>query len=736
MNSLRNLCYASDRLQKFAGTALLVECDPDGSGYVILLLNGNVLTGYPDIDHMKSPRAAHLNAMSAAPGNRRIMKLFLVLAVLLCAVGGFTQTVEPPLVHADVAVLAESLPPLTEQSIPRTVPDLYAGFDPDKEPLEVRIIKEYEKEGVVVRMLTYTVGTFKGAKSTMGAFYAFPKGGSRLPAVLQMHGGGQTAKVETVIALAQSGFAGMAINWGGKPMEGQGTNDSGTDWGEVDATQSGHNSHYGSCMPDAKTLDAFESPRNSNWFLIVLAAKRAVSFLQQQPEVDPQRIGASGHSMGGRLTAMLAGSDSRIKAAAPSCGGVGEAPEKLRARPGNAARPKNTSSVYSQTIDENAYLKHITCPILYVGPQNDFNGLVDELFMNWEAVPSTTVAYAVAKHLNHRHDRAASFVDALWFEQHLKGTLTLPQTPSIRVEPAATPKVTVTPDRAAEVLKVDIFYSQDPNGQFRFYRTAESMRSGDLWQAELPIWSANLPLYVIANVHYSFPKVNVTGPPWNKTPGKDYLLSTKLLTVEKLPGVIAADRAERVIEKDFVTLQDWYELEHNNAEVRQLVTRKVKDPKWRGPDGAELAIDVQDARGGSLAFTFEFNSYGQYGRDKPSGEFYAVVPFTAAPGWQTLTLKLSDLKPLKDDAKLPQHWQTLCALSINARVKAGGQSLGAGRFDDRRKLRNLRWEGGVYPKNLLMPGSDAALDPEEYARQFERQIGKSIDQEKRDQNKK
>lgn len=631
---------------------------------------------------------------------------------------------------------AETLPPLTEQDIPRTVPALYASFDPDKEPLDVRIVKEYEKDGVVVRMLAYTVGTFKGVKSTMGAYYAFPKGGTRLPAIVQMHGGGQTAKMETVIALAQSGYAAMAINWGGNRMEGQGANDPGTDWGAVDATQKGHNSHYASCMPDAKTLDAFESPRNSNWFLIVLAAKRAVSFLQQQPEIDPARIGATGHSMGGRLTVMLAGCEARIKAAAPSCGGVGEAPEKLRARPGNAARPKNTSIIYSQTIDENAYLKHITCPLLYIGPQNDFNGLVDELFMNWEAVPSKNVAYALAKHLNHRHDRATSFVDVLWFEQHLKGTLTLPKVPVISATLTPEPAVTVKPDRAAEVMKVDIFYSQDPNGQFRFYRTAESKRDGDAWQAECPVWSRELPLFFIANVHYAFPRINVTGPPWNKTPGKDYLLSTKLLMFEKLPDIRATDTAERVIEKDFTTLQDWYELEHNNAEARQIVTRKIKDPKWRGPDGAVLAIDVLDPRGGALALTFEFNSYGQYGREKPSGEFFATLSFAASPEWQTLTLKLADLKPLKGDSKLPADWQTLCALSINGRVKAGDEKLGAGRFDDQRKLRNLRWDGGVYPKTLLMPGSAAALDPEAYARQFESQIGKSLDQEKRDRNKK
>ena len=133
--------------------------------------------------------------------------------------------------------------------------------------------------------------------------------------------------------------------------------------------------------------------------------------------------------------------------------------------------------------------------------------------------------------------------------------------------------------------------------------------------------------------------------------------------------------------------------------------------------------------------TFEFNSYSQYGRDKPSGEFYATLPFPPSPEWQTLELKLTDLKPLKGAAQIPANWQTLCAVAINGRVKVDGTSAGAGRFDADRKLRNLRWEGGTYPQSILLPGGDASLDPQTYARQFESQIDKSIEQEARDRNK-
>ena len=61
----------------------------------------------------------------------------------------------------------------------------------------------------------------------------------------------------------------------------------------------------------------------NDWYLLTLGARRGLSFLEQQPEVDPERLGVYGHSMGGSLAVYVAGCDERIKAAAPSVGGSG-----------------------------------------------------------------------------------------------------------------------------------------------------------------------------------------------------------------------------------------------------------------------------------------------------------------------------------------------------------------------------------------------------------------------------
>ena len=76
-------------------------------------------------------------------------------------------------------------PPLTvvgqPPQVPRTVKELWSDFDPRKEPLDAKVVREWEKDGIVFRYVTYHIGTFKGVKARMAAFYGFPKGGQKMP---------------------------------------------------------------------------------------------------------------------------------------------------------------------------------------------------------------------------------------------------------------------------------------------------------------------------------------------------------------------------------------------------------------------------------------------------------------------------------------------------------------------------------------------------------------------------
>ncbi len=69
--------------------------------------------------------------------------------------------------------------------MPRSVTELWADFDPRKDPLGTEILKAWEQGGVVCRLVRYQVGVFKRAPARVAAFYAFPKQGKRLPALRQ-----------------------------------------------------------------------------------------------------------------------------------------------------------------------------------------------------------------------------------------------------------------------------------------------------------------------------------------------------------------------------------------------------------------------------------------------------------------------------------------------------------------------------------------------------------------------
>ena len=640
----------------------------------------------------------------------------------------------------------DSLPPMTPETLPADIPALWATFDASKDPLNLEVLHAYEHQGVTIQMISYAVGIFKGKEVRMGGYLAYPSDiDGKIPGIVQIHGGGQRAMADFSFAIAQNGYAVLATNWGGRLMEHQepGKPAEGTiatDWSPLDATQQ-HNGWFANTEPDELTYDDFDSPRNNNWFLINLANKRAITLLQQLEFVDPQRIGVHGHSMGGKLSVMLAGTDDRVKVAVPSCGGTGNAPAELKARSGNCARPQQVKPLYARYIDDARMLPYITCPILYKGPQNDFNGMLSQLAFNWAAIPAKTpVRYSITPHMNHRHSLESEFVDLLMFEEYLKGTYKLPDTPQIHVDLKGNtigPVITVKPDPSQEIERVEIFYSQDPNGQFRFNRSAEVTQHGDLYIASAPITSTDLGFFAMANVYYKHPEnLKLEGPRWNQYPADEYILSTNVQKFE-IPEVQAAqpvvtDTTTRVIQASFENdgLPDWYRYSDN-----RLNTRKIRDPKWRGPIGATLAIDVFDPIGENLIMEFSFNSYSKYGREFPHGEFYCVMPIEASPDWQTIEINIDDLKAVRADQRgMPADWQTLDHLVITNRfdVEVDGAkqtfTSNANRGQGR-ELRNLQWVGGSYPQTILMNGGGLELSAKQYEQQFNSQIAVSIDLE-------
>ena len=633
---------------------------------------------------------------------------------------------------------------------PQNVTELwngYAAFDKAM-PLAVEVLKAWESDGVVCRLIRYQVGVFKGAPAKVAAFYAFPKGAQHLPGLLQLHGGGQSASLDSAVADARRGYASLSLNWGGNKLNFGRSKESydgpQTDWGRLDAThppQRNPKNHFaGPLTPDEFTLDSVESPRNSNWFVVLMAARRALTFLEQQPEVDPARLGVYGHSMGGKLTTDLAGIDPRVKAAVPSCGGAGDSPDSP-AEPLGRAR-SNQPSMERACISDNAYIPRITCPVLWLSPANDFNAHLDHMAWNWRNVPDDRVRFSIAPHLNHRHTDEHAITQHLWFEQHLKGAFAMPQTPLLVLNLKTAdgiPTLTCTPDGSQPVKRVDIYYAVDPHELTRFWRDARAVQVGHQWQAACPVMQLDQPFIAYANVFYDTPA------PYRHmahAPGQDdtdvYALSSRVLSATpaqlQAAGVKATDQPDRLIDDGARGWHDWYRLNWGHPPLWHAVTRKLKDPKWRGPDGARLVFDIKCATANTLVVTFNCNAWGAFHAGQPAADYAAVKELQGSADWQTVSVSLAEL--VATDPKLTTplaNWQTVTEFSLSPsgkRVKDGRQeTIGGQAWQGAREIRNLRWEGGAYASQL---SAASALSPAEHQQAFNAAIQKSLEQEKRD----
>jgi pimeloyl-ACP methyl ester carboxylesterase len=659
-----------------------------------------------------------------------------------------TYAITLSLLLAGTSSAADNFP--QSAAIPQNITELWSGYEAfDRTtPLAVEVLKTWEQEGVVCRLIRYQVGVFKGAPAKVAAFYAFPKGAQKLPALLQLHGGGQSASLESVVSNAKRGYASLSLNWGGNKLNlgrSQETYDGPqTDWGKLDAThppQRNKANHFaGALTPDEYTLDSVESPRNSNWFVVLMAARRALTFLEQQPEVDGTRLGVYGHSMGGKLTTDLAGIDPRVKAAVPSCGGAGDILESQTDLPGCAK--KNISAMELACISDNAYIPRITCPVLWLSPVNDFHAHIDHMAWNWRNVPDDRLRFSMAPHLNHRHTDEHALTQHLWFEQHLKGAFTFPQTPRLELmlkTADGVPTLALMPDTALPVKRVDIYYAVDPHELTRFWRDAQAIQHGTTWTAKCPLMNLDQPLFAYANVVYDTPTPyrHVAHPP-GQGDSEVFAISSRVLNAApaqlRAAGVKATDQPERMIDDGARGWRDWYCLNWGHPPLWHAFTRKLKDPKWRGPDGAKLVFEIKSRTDNTLVVTLNCNAWGACQPGKPATDYTVVETLKGSAEWQPVTVTLAELAATDPKITAPlANWQTVTEFSISPsgeivrdgqKVKVNGKA-----WNGPREIRNLRWEGGTY---AALPLTQSALNRAEHEKAFNDAIKKSLDQEKQE----
>jgi hypothetical protein len=576
-------------------------------------------------------------------------------AFLLCFLVG-------SLAHSLAANSHDTFPPLQNDNVPGDLEQMWGDFDPRAEPLETEVLAEWEEENVVLRVVRFRVGIFKGRKSTLAAVYGFPKGQKNLPGLLQIHGGGQYADAKACIANAHRGYATVSIAWAGRissskyrvnPARVQlfwdaNTDDPEyrptTDWGAVDGYHApGRNqgSQFPSVAPHPWTLDAVKSPRNSGWFLCAVAARRALSFLEQQPEVDRDRLGVYGHSMGGKLT-VLASVDKRVKAAAPSCGGISDR--------------YNDNALFRATLGDDVSLKAITCPIIFLSPANDFHGRIVNLPAAVNEIQSDQWRLTCSPQHSHQDTPPYEVATMLWFDQHLQATFTMPSTPRANLQLGEVPALSFTIDSSMPVDSVDVYYSQHgkedetPSDRElttnRFWHHVSPTENDGRWLAELPISSIDAPLLAYANVTYRLPQ---------PVSGAGYYYRTYTADTFNLSSLVSLAWADQVARSDAkATLQSTRTIETFDGEWRKewfsyrpdrwaITTHKLNDAKYAAP------TRLQDQTGKTVLPKLTINIRSQQPNQlvllvENKDSYAAVLDLPGGSDSHTHVVSLSDFK--------------------------------------------------------------------------------------------
>jgi len=559
-----------------------------------------------------------------------------------------------------------------------TPAEVWEGYDPTEEPLDEEVLREWTEDGVRYRELYFTGETWEGHPVRAYAMYAAPVGGQELPGVLHIHGGGQTVNPQWLSFWADRGYAAMSFNWGGEWPNRERI----TLWGPL--VQGNHQqSNHNLVSP---------TPRVNSWYHWTLVSRRALTCLERQAEVDPDRLGVFGTSMGGTIMWNLA-LDRRIRAGC-AVYGVGwdtyrEQPKFATGLPKPEANPGTLR--WRSSIAPEAYAPLVRFPMLFMSATNDHHGNMDRAYDTLALMPEG-VPRRQAFTPRCRHHIGADFAEdlPLWMDAWLRHGEPWPETPgtSLAIGADGVPLLTVTPDDPPDVARVEAYYAvENLSAISRNWRAADLRQDGQGLVARLPVMDVGKYVFAFANVHY----------------GNGVCLSSRLEAgiPAELGDARATDAPSLMICDGSDGTGSWVTQSPSTDPIPPIripirretapdgrsgfspfqhcspLTYQVGDPKWRGPEGARLTFDVFSRERDDFAVALHVRPF-LIGFQ----EYHAKVELKGAGEWERVELSAGQFISTSDASPLAD-WNSVEMLEL--RVPEGGWS------DERIVFTHFQW---------------------------------------------
>ena len=608
---------------------------------------------------------------------------------------------------------------------PQTATQLWQAYQSKivNDPVNPQVLLTTTQGGITIKQIRYDLGQLVGTQVTaspkIAAYFAYPTAGSNLPGIVAIHGGGQRASVGDATYWALQGYACISINWGGLPMTDLPGGDvlPNTDWNGLAAGFSRQGVTYAThrepldpeTFPDGATLFDVLHPLNNSYMLNSYAARRALTFLTSQSNVNSNKLGVTGHSMGGQTTVFTA-TDPRITCVTPSVGGSGYLYEDFWGLPGTA-RVQTTADLpwYKRVASPESYWPVIQCPTLFLEASNDHNAPFDFVAKGMALQPSNVPQrLAVAPHFDHVFDSKSEAARILWQKTWLTNSFTFPATAAAQLDltkPDGIPLFTVTPDTSTSntIVSVDIYYGSDRDPLTRFWQDAQAVAVNGHWEAKCPVFDNNEPLFAFAIVTYDC-GFDVAMPAGYTSPTRQFSVASQVRTVYPptlVSNGIHATQTQQWRIDDFARgYHDWYTYSPTDPTYFQFWTRKPNDPAWTGPVGSKLALGTNTTGSGNKIGIKIL--VGWQGTDADT--YIAIVPVTAN-GDTGVPIALSSFINVSTGAALTSWNQVkLVGVMPGKLAKPSDTTLPAW-AGSVPVLSNLRWVGGPPDTLTYSPGS-------------------------------
>lgn len=349
-----------------------------------------------------------------------------------------------------------------------------------KTPLNAELVSTREENGYRVDGLYITSEMTSKGPNRIFCYFARPqKHASKVPVSINLTGGGGDDRLAMWMAQSMK-CAAMDIEWRN--------------------TTSKYRSKW-SDGADRNIYSVIPTVKDSFGYHLVIAIRRAIDYLEEQPEVDSSRVSCCGGSMGGFYSLFAAGVDPRIRCVGDTygAGGFGKSRSAIGGTVMNL--PFDKQKLWIAAYDPITYTSQTKGSVfMYLGANDYFFWLGDAL-RNYKALPGDK-RLLILPNFNHNIGAINAVIPAdpwmEWTNICLQGGLAFPE---VSIPKTRHNIYSWRATGADQIIKSSLYWSPGKAvWPSRYWLEIPAQEKDGVWRAEIPKEFAELTAEIFVTV--------------------------------------------------------------------------------------------------------------------------------------------------------------------------------------------------------------------------------------------